>query len=507
MKKIDMSRIQKARRNTLFSLLQQGVAFVCGLIVPKLMLNAFGSEAYGATSSIATFLAYITLLEGGIGAVTRSALYRAFAEKSDEQISAIVTETKDFYRKIAYAFIIYVIILACFFKQISHNSVFGYWYSFSLVIVIALSSFAEYSIGISYTLLLQADQMNYVVLIFKIITSILNTIIIVVLISLKSDILTVKLASGIVFVLKPVLLSFYVRRRYRLRKVHLPKKTLENKKTAIGQHIAWMLHNNTDITVLTIFRDLATVSVYSVYNMIVAQIQSIQNAFLSGMEAVFGSMYANKENENLKKTFGYYETLISLIGVTLFSITAILIVPFIKIYTSGLTDAKYDDPVFAIMLIIASMIYTFGLPYHQMIIAAGRFKETRMASYGEAIINISVSVLLVIRFGIVGVAVGTVAATLFRTVYYVVYLSKHILKRNAFLWIRRMITNIIVFTGVYIIGKTVLSLQSVSNYLEWIISAVIITLISGAISLFVNFIVYKGDVLAIVQKIMKSTHF
>lgn len=484
----------------LFSLIQQGIAFICGLIVPKLMLNAFGSEIYGATSSIATFLAYITLLEGGVGAVTRSSLYKAFAGKSEEQVSAIITETKSFYRKIALAFIVYVLVIACAFKQISHSSLFGYWYSFSLVIVIALSTFAEYFIGISYSLLLQADQMNYIVVIFKIITTVINTILIVILTSLKCDILTVKLVSGAVFVLRPILLSVCVRKRYNLRNIHLPKKMLINKGTAIGQHIAWTLHNNTDVSVLTIFKDFATVSVYSVYNMVIAQVQSILSSFLSGMEAVFGSMYANNEEDNLQKTFGYYETLISLIGVTLFSITAVMIVPFIKIYTSGLTDAQYENPFFAVMLISAAMLYTFRTPYNQMIVAAGRFKETRMAAYGEAFINIVSSIILVIWLGIAGVAIGTVLATLFRSVFYAVYLSKHVLHRKASLWIKRMIFNIVLFTSVYIIGNHFITGRVMDNYLDWAVAALIITFIAGLLSIGMNWLFYKDDVLAIIHK-------
>ena len=494
------TRTQKAKLNMFFSLLQQGIAFICGLIIPKMMLNAFGSEAYGATSSIATFLAYITLLEGGVGAVTRSALYKAFAGKSDDQISAIVTETKSFYRKIAYAFVVYVIVIACFFKQISHNTVFGYWYSFGLVIVIALSTFAEYFIGISYSLLLQADQMNYIVTIFRIVTTVLNTIAVVVLTILKCDILTVKLISGIVFILRPILLSVYVRKRYSLKKVILPEKALANKGTAIGQHIAWALHNNTDITVLTVFKDLATVSVYSVYNMVVAQLQSILSAFLSGMEAVFGSMYANKEQENLQKTFGYYETLISLIGVTMFSIAAVMIVPFVKIYTSGLQDAQYENPVFAIMLIIAAMLYTFRTPYGYMVIVAGRFKETRTAAYGEAVINIVSSIILVIFFGIVGVAIGTVLATTFRSIYYVVYLSKNVLYRSVVLWIKRMITNLFIFFGVCFLGRMVLSTRTADTYFEWIITSLIMSIIAGTVSFAVNYIVYKDDVTAVIKR-------
>ena len=108
------SRTQKAKLNMFFSLQQQVIAIICGLIVPKLMIKTFGSAQNGAITAIATFLSYITLLEGGIGAVTRSALYKAFANKSQYEISAIITESKRLYRKIAMAFIVYVLVLAVF---------------------------------------------------------------------------------------------------------------------------------------------------------------------------------------------------------------------------------------------------------------------------------------------------------------------------------------------------------------------------------------------------------
>ena len=494
------TRTQKAKLNMMFSLLQQGIAFICGLIVPKLMLNAFGSEAYGATSSIATFLAYITLLEGGIGAVTRSALYKAFANRSDEQISAVVGETKAFYRKIALIFILYVLIIACFYKQISHNTIFSFWYSFSLVIVIAISTFGEYFIGITYSLLLQADQMNYVVVIFRIITTILNTIGIVILTACHFDILSVKLLSSIVFIVRPVLLSIYCKKRYNLKEVHYSKKMLNNKQSAIGQHIAWTLHNNTDISVLTIFKDEINVAIYSVYNMVISQLQSILSSFSSGMEAVFGNMYANNEQENLQKTFGYYETLISILSVSLFSIAAVLIVPFVRLYTSGIVDAQYENPVFAIMLIIASLLYSLRTPYNYMVIAAGKFKETRMAAYGEAIINLSLSIVLVIRFGLIGVAIGTVAATLFRFIYFVIYLSKNVLYRNIYMWVKRILINFSLFFLNIYLGKNILSRLSVSNYYEWAVAGIIITIISGSVTFIVILAFYRKDVRVILQK-------
>ena len=494
------SRTQKAKLNMAFSLLQQGVSFFCGLIVPRLMIGAFGSVAYGATSSIANFLSYVTLLEGGLGAVTRAALYKAFAKKSNDDINAIIIETKSLYQKIAIVFTGYVLILATFFKQISHNDVFSFGYSFLLVLVISISTFASYFIGITYSLLIQADQKVYIISVNRIITTILNTIAIYVLIKIECNLLIVKLASSLVFVLRPVLLSKYAKKTYNLYPIHRKESSLKDKESALGQHIAWALHNNTDITVLTVFTNLSLVSVYTVYSMIITQLQNILNSFTSGMEAVFGSMLGNNELEKLKKTFGYYETLISLISVTILSSAMILIVPFIKLYTSGITDTNYVHFGFAFMLIQASLLYTMRLPYERLVIAAGHFKETQIAAYGEAIINVIVSVVLVMRYGLIGVAVGTVVATLFRFVYYAVYLSRHILYRSISHWVKRIIINYSICFVILIIKLTVFKYHQISNYILWVITGIIVTIITGSITFILNYALYREDIIEIIRR-------
>ena len=50
----------RAKRNIAVSLANQLVATLCGIIIPRVMIGAFGSAVYGATTSIAQFLSYIT---------------------------------------------------------------------------------------------------------------------------------------------------------------------------------------------------------------------------------------------------------------------------------------------------------------------------------------------------------------------------------------------------------------------------------------------------------------
>ena len=81
--KLQHTRALRAKLNIVFSLVSQAAALVCGFIVPRLLINTFGSEAYGATASILQFLSYIVLLEGGIGGVARAVLYKTLAQRDD----------------------------------------------------------------------------------------------------------------------------------------------------------------------------------------------------------------------------------------------------------------------------------------------------------------------------------------------------------------------------------------------------------------------------------------
>ena len=95
------TRSSRAKKNIYVSLLCQIVTLLCGLIVPKMLLDSFGSEVYGATTSIAQFLAYVTLLEGGIGGVARAVLYKPLANNDVNTMSAIMAELRKFFRIIA----------------------------------------------------------------------------------------------------------------------------------------------------------------------------------------------------------------------------------------------------------------------------------------------------------------------------------------------------------------------------------------------------------------------
>lgn len=496
------SRSRRAKFNIVFSLIGQAITLICGLIVPRLLIGSFGSEAYGATASISQFLAYITLLEGGIGGVARAALYKPLAQNDNKKISSVIREIQRFFRVIALVFLVYVLVLACSFKSISRVECFDWISTFLLVIVISISTFAQYFIGISYQVLIQAAQRTYITQVINSLATILNTMCIVILVSMGGNLIIVKLVSSIVFALRPIMQYLYVKKTFHLEEVNeRSEDVLEQKWTGLGQHLAFFLHSNTDIAVLTIMSNLNFVAIYSVYNMVVSQIHNLTTSFATGMEALFGDMLAQKEIAKLYRTFNIYEAIISFVAGALFSITAVMLIPFVKLYTRGINDVNYIHPIFGITLVIASFLYCLRMPYHSLTIAAGHFKQTKMAAYGEAIINISLSVILVLRFNLLGVALATVLAVCFRTLFYVVYLSKNIINRSIMIFVKRVMCSFGSFAFVVFLGSFVVEMFNIDNYQTWCLCACMISAFSALVQFFVLKVFYRDIYSDVLKKL------
>lgn len=500
-------RYKNAKYNIVISLATQLVAVVCGLIVPRILIGAYGSEAYGATASIGQFLSYITLLEGGISAVARAALYKPLADHDVYGISAVVSEIQRFFRKIACVFLVYVLVLAVSYYYIADVKVFDWLTTFLLVLVISISTFAEYFIGISNAILLQAAQKAYITKAASAIATIINAVMIVILVNCGSDLITVKLVSSCIFAIKPIIYAAYVKKEYAIFPVKVRNKELLSQKwTGLGQHLALFLHYNTDVTVLTILGDLKSVAVYSVYNVVAFHIQNITMSFSTGMEALFGDMLVKKEIEPLRKTINFYETLVSFVTMVLFGTAAVMIVPFVSLYTSGVTDADYYQPVFGLILLLSSALCCLRLPYSALTFAAGHFKQTKFAAYGEAIINIVLTVILVSRFGLIGLAIGTLTAVGFRYVYYVIYLSKNIVNRKISVSVRRFLVNAANFAAIYFLGQLLLRFIQIDAWKGWVLASVGTVFIAVITTLVFLRIFYRDDLKPVLAKLQHTLH-
>ena len=499
------NRMKRVGINAMSTVVNQLVVTIIGIIVPWVMISNFGSTAYGATTSIAQFLGYITLFEGGIGRVARGALYKPLADGNNKEISRVYYAIKRFFAVLGVAFIGYTLILAFGYYEIADVSEYTREYIFALVIAIAIGKFAEYMGGITNITLLNADQRQYVVNAVVIFSSIINVALIAILANSGVDILWVKLVSSFVFILKPILFTIYVRKKYRLKKTK-EKAVLKNKITGMAQHVAYVVQNSTDVLILTVLSDLTYVAVYSVYNLIASSLRNITTSFTGGMEAVFGNMIAKDEHETLINTYRRYKFILTVLTVALFGTAAATILPFVAIYTWKATDADYLQPTFAIILLLSYAINCIILPCFNLPIAANQLKKSQWGAYTEAGINVVISCALVFWNPLIGVAVGTLVSSIFKSVYYIVYSGKNILKSSVLRMLFEFVITLGVLIAVSVVGMIVIDEMLIDSYMQWILCGIVTVILTGTVGIILGAFLYPEQFKSTVRKVFSRFH-
>ena len=494
------SRGRKAAINTFASLAEEVTSVICGFILPRLILSAFGSKYNGLITSISQFLGCAVLLRSGIGGATRAALYKPLANKDKDEFNSIVNATDIFMKKIGIILMMAIFVFAMIYPLLVENE-FGWLFTFSLFLIIGASTFAESFFGITYLIVLQADQRLWVTSVMKIACCILNTVIGAILIINGFSIHVVKLGSAAIYVLYPILLGLDVRKYYHIdKKVQPNTKAISQRWDAFWLQVSVFVMNNTDIMVLTLFSNMMEVSVYSIYNMIVMGLKRTILSFSNGLEAAFGNMIAKKEQKILDENVAVIEFIMYSVSTIFYTCAAVLILDFVGIYTKGIIDVNYIRPVFAYTIILAQFFNAIRIPYQLVVQAAGHYKQTKNGAIIEPIINITISVLFVLKFGLVGVAVGTLAATIFRTIQYSVYMGKNIVPRKIDSVIKRIIVSFLE-AAIVIAIINILPFGEIDNYVAWAGKGVITFSLCAATVLGGGFVFYKNELAKTLQKL------
>lgn len=493
-------RGEKAVYNVTASILSQIVAMISGFILPHLIMRRFGSAYNGITSSITQYLSIIALLRGGVGGATRVALYKALADKDVDQVSSIIKATEIFMRRIALFFGGFIIVFSCVFPFIVKDD-FSWLFSASLVLIISISTFAQYFFGITYQFLLQADQRQYVTTFIDIIVVLLNVVLSVVLVNAGVGIHGVKLGSALAFSILPLFLFFFCRKHYQIKKSAKPDfGSIGQRWDAFFHQLAAFVHNNTDVTLLTLFFSQKVISVYTTYYLVGNGVKKILLTVTTGVEAAFGDMIAKDENKVLQENLSIYETIIHILSCVLFGPALILVTPFVQVYTIGVTDANYIRYAFGYLVIISEMLYCLRSPYEAIINAAGHFKQTKKYAFAEAGLNLLISICLVWKFELIGVVIGTLTAIIFRIVVYGVYTDKKIVHRSVWIGAQRFIVSGITIVVSFIICQFI-HVPEMNSYLSWILYATPVSVVCLIITIIVNYIFYKEATIATGRKI------
>lgn len=487
--------------NSISPLIYQVTTIICGFILPRLILSYFGTEINGLVNSISQFLGVISFLELGVGAVVQSSLYKPLADNDNINVSRVIASADKFFRKLGYILAIYIIVMLFYYPYLVKQS-FGFMFTATLILAISIRSFAQYFFGIVNRLLLVADQKAYIQYVAQTIAIIINTIACYTLITFDCSVQIVYGMTSLIFFLQPYAIHLYIKKYYALdRKIHYDVEPIKQKWNGVAQHVAAVILSGSDTVVLTIFSTLVNVSIYAIYFLPMSGARLVIMSMINGIEALIGNLWAKQDLQELRKVFAWTEWLIHTGTTVIFTLTAVLIVPFVQVYTHGVSDANYIQPLFGILLVAANSGHCLRLPYNIMILAAGHYKQTQHNYIIAAIMNIVISIIGVKQFGLIGVTLGTLAAMVYQTVWMAWYNSKNFIQWPMRKFFKQMAVNAVSAVSIFTV-TSFFNMTGVS-YLEWVVLAIKVTICGIFVAFLINYIFYKEFMLKITDKLMK----
>lgn len=471
-----MDRKKKSTYNLIFTVFSQIVTLVIGLIVPRFFIVSYGSEVNGLQSSIAYIYTYIALLEAGIGTATIQALYKVINYEDRSQANAILSATNKQYKRTALIYAIVMLVFAIIYPLTVVSSL-DYWTVFFVVILSGSTSLISFIFYGKFILLLQADGRSYLIAILNLSNFVLKNIVKIVLIFLHVPFVSIYIGELVLAFLMALIYKLYQKKRYSWvdYKVEPNLQAISQSKNVLVHQLSNIICNSTDIVLLTYaVRDLKLVSVYSLYILIFDAVKSLIQNITSSVNFIMGQTF-NADIEKYRRYHRFYELATFALSFSLYSIAYIMITPFLKLYTAGITDITYVDQYLPLLFAFIKLLASAREPASQLINYAGHFKQTQYRSVAEAIVNFVVSLVAVQFLGIYGVLLGTIVALLYRTIDMYAYTSKRFLNRSIWvslrLWAVYMsaFAIIIVFQYFYPIVAT--------TYLDLLLKAMIVAFV------------------------------
>lgn len=291
--------------------------------------------------------------------------------------------------------------------------------------------------------------------------------------------------------MQPIVYSRYIKKHYQLNKNAADNNLLiKGRWDGFAINTAAFIHGNTDIVIISIFTNFSNASIYSVYAMVAAGIKQISQSLWKALAPSVGKLYASGDTKTLSRRFDTFEYITFFMTFFLFSVAGLLITPFVQLYTSGITDANYYQPLFGAILLAAEAIYILREPYVNLAYSANKFKDLRIHAIVEAILNIVISIALVPWLGLIGIAIGTLVAMTYRTLFQIIYLRKNLINRPFSKFLKCFLLFAITTAILTIICAVFMPLRN-PTILSWISYAALYSILFASAYAVISFIFFR----------------
>lgn len=479
----------KFTKNVIIGFGGQLLIIILGIIVPRIMLTSYGSDVNGLLGTITQIFTYMALLEAGIGQAARNALYEPILKNNRNEISGVASAAQSYFRKFTGYYAVGVILLAGVLPFLINTNV-GKLTVFLIVFFEGLSEVVTFYFTQTRNVVLGADGRGYVNNAINVANRTVSYIVKIGMASAGISIVAVQFGYFIISVLKSVFYRYYFRKNYSWLSFNAPCKenVIKDRNAYVLTEITWAIFSSTDMIVLSMFVSTKLSSVYSIYSMVFSNLNALLNVVYHSISYILGQAY-HEDIRKYEKLHDAYTSFFLGTMTVLMSVCYVLITPFVTLYTHGITDVNYIYESLPIMFCLIQIISWSRYVGGNLTGIAGYAKQTSYVSLAEAITNLMLSILLVRKFGIIGVTFATVVALPLKVIWCVYISDKKVMKRSYYNTIKILGCNYLFFFGVVFFSK--FYQPAIESYLQFFVWGAFLTVIFGVIGIVINLLVNR----------------
>ncbi|WP_172194837.1 lipopolysaccharide biosynthesis protein [Saccharibacillus qingshengii] len=461
-------KLKRTLLNALTGLLSQVITIGLAFFIPRLIMVGYGSETNGLVNSISQIIGYLALLEAGVGAASLQALYKPVADGDRGRINSILAATSAYYKKTGIYYFVAVLVLAAVYPMFVESG-YSALTVFAVIVFTGMGGAVNYYFQGKFKVLLLAEGKSYIESSMLTIGGIVSSLVRIVLLLQGFSIVTVQLSYFVVVLLQIAVYQIYIRRHYRWLKLNVEPDypAISQKNSVMIHELSYLIFRNTDVLILTLFTNLKVVSVYVLYNMIFNVVDSLVQTFGGSIKFALGQSFF-QHREKFNRLYNAYETYFIGLVFAVVTLAYLLVLPFMKLYTAGVTDANYIDIYLPLLFAVSKLLMNARAPADNVIDIAGHFRSTQTRSILESAINLAVSLSLVFWLGLYGVLLGTIAALLYRSIDMILYANLRLLQRSPWVTLRKWGVCGVLFVAAVSLGEVFeLPIVSYAGFFGW----------------------------------------
>lgn len=461
-----------------------------GFFKLKAFRVGLGDEVYALNQVFFQIFAYLSMAEAGIGAIVQKEYYKLFTKDDKETICKYYALSKHKLRQVTLIMIGIGTVVSFFLKFLAKDNTLPLWYMQLVFALFLIKNCVDY-LMFSPRFVLQADQKIYKINVLYNALRVVEMFVEVVCIMLGFDFVYILIAGIFVRYMMNYLINRRVFKEYPWLKEDKNYEGLEIKGmgSALMHKFTGAVHDNTDALVLSAFISPLITIIYTNYNYIVKTLSDFVYSFTSAILASVGNAMYAEENERrfvvYKKVNYMYYFIASFICVVL----SFVMNSFMNIWMGA--DSILDDMAFILLLLCTFQNFA-RKPMNILRDVFAMFKETRTSVVAESVINLTLSLLLVVPFGIAGVLFATVFSIFVTTFWYYPYLMyKKKFKKSLSSYFIEYIIALLITTVLCLLSHQFIALMNVDGYILWFVYTCIFSIVVVSVLLVIYGVLFK----------------